>query len=102
MNLKVLVFSLVAAAGLMVFALSAVTVYALVGTDVTQVEAVTVDDVLQVAPVLAEIEPVSAPVIEYEQASYYEGGGCSHSKMMMTQAPAEKTVEEQPLAQVGQ
>lgn len=98
MNLKVVIFSLLAVAGLTVFALSAVAVYALTGTEMIGAEAVTVDDVLQVAPVQAEV----APVIEYERASYYEGGGCSHSKMMMTQAPAEKTVEEQPLAQLGQ
>src|SRR5262245_13278420 len=98
MNRKLLIFSLLAVAGLMVFALSAVAAYALVGTDSIGAEAVTVDDVLQVAPVQAEV----APVIEYERASYFEGGGCPHSQMMMTQAPAEKTLEEQPLAQAGQ
>jgi hypothetical protein len=101
MNRKLLIFSLLAGAGLMVFALSAVTAYALVGTGAIGAEAVTVDDVLQVAPVQAEVAPAIAPVIEYERASYFEGGGCSHSQMMMTQAE-EKTLEEQPLAQAGQ
>ena len=102
MNRKLLIFSVLAVAGLMVFALSAVAAYALVRTDTIGAEAVIVDDVLQVAPVQAEVAPASAPVIEYERASYFEGGGCPHSEMMMTQAPAEKTLEEQPLAQAGQ
>ena len=101
MNRKVLIVSLLAIVRLMIFALSAVTVYAMVRIGANQIEAVTGSDGLQVAPVQAEVEPVSAPVIQYEKTSYNEGGGCPYSKMMMTHAPAEKTVEDQPLAQAS-
>jgi hypothetical protein len=102
MNRKVLIVSVLAVAGLMIFALSAITVYALVRIGTSQTEAITGHDSLRVAPVQAEVEPASAPVMQYEKTSYDEGGGCPYSKMMMTHAPAEKTVEDQPLAQASQ
>lgn len=108
MKRKAVLFSLLALASVMVLAISAVTVFALVGDSPTQeVEAVTVDQAPEVAP--AQVESISQPevvkpVLNYERVDYAgKPSGCSHSsaKLQLTEAPAEK-VEDQPLVQVAQ
>jgi hypothetical protein len=99
MHRKTLLLTVMAVTSLLVLvAISAVTVFALLGDTATQTEAV------EVAPV--EVETVSQPevlnpVLEYEHTGYEGKTGCSYSsKLQMTEAPAE-TVEDQSLAQVG-
>jgi hypothetical protein len=99
MSRKLILVSLLTVAVLMVFAVAAVTVFAFAAIVPAQVEAAPVEDVLEIAPVQVEVSPkVVEPVIE--RASYQDGG-CpySHAKMQLTEAPAEETLEDAPLAQ---
>jgi hypothetical protein len=94
MRRKVVLFSALAVVGLVLLGIvSAVTVYALAVDSPTQTE------VLEAAPVQAE--QVEKPVLKYERASF--GGGCSRYKstMQMTEAPADKVVEDQLLTQAA-
>jgi hypothetical protein len=93
MRRKVVLFSALAVAGLVLLGIvSAVTVYALAVDSPTQTE------VIEAAPVQAE-----KPVLEYERASFGNGGGCSHykSSLQMTEAPADKVEEDQLLTQAA-
>jgi hypothetical protein len=103
MSRKAVLLSVLAVAVIMVFlAASAVAVFALAVQDSAQVEAAPVEDTLQIAPVQVEVSPKAVePAINVERASYSDySGGCpfSHSKVQLTQAPAEK-LEDAPLAQ---
>ena len=100
MHRKALLFSLMAAAGVVLLvAVSAVTVYALVGNNL---DTASVEQAVEVVPV--QVEPVSQsevvePVLRYEHASYEGKSGCRYSaKLQMPEAPA-KQVEDEPLAQ---
>jgi len=106
MHRKTLLLTVLAVTTVVVImAISALTVFALVGGLPAQGEKVTVDETFELAPVQAE--PVShqevvKPVLQHERAGYEGKTGCSYSaKLQMTEAPAE-TVQEQPLARVGQ
>jgi hypothetical protein len=102
MDRKALLFSVMAAAGLILLvAVSAVTVYALAGN---HVETTPVEQAVEVAP--AQLEPVSQvevfePAVRYEHANVQGKSGCPYSsaKLQMTEAPA-KQVEDEPLAQL--
>ena len=100
MHRKALLFSLMAAAGVVLLvAVSAVTVYALVGNNL---DTASVEQAVEVVPV--QVEPVSQsevvePVLRYEHANYEGKSGCRYSaKLQMTEAPV-KQVEDEPLAQ---
>lgn len=106
MNRKIVLFSVLAAGLVMVFVVaSAITVFALVAGDSAQVEVAPVENVLEVAPVKAEVSPHSVkPLRDVEYTSYEYSGGCpfSESKMLMTErTPAEAPLEDAPLAQVS-
>lgn len=97
MRNKLLIFSLVAAAGLTIFAVAAgVTVFALANDAPIQTEQVSLEQPVEVVPV--EVEPVKVvnPVIKHDRAKY-DGyvsgeGGCpySHSKAQLVKAPAQE------------
>jgi predicted porin len=91
MHRKALLFSLMAAAGVVLLvAVSAVTVYALVGNNL---DTASVEQAVEVVPVQVE------PVLRYEHANAEGKSGCRYSaKLQMTEAPA-KQVEDEPLAQ---
>ena len=100
MHRKALLLSLMAAAGVVLLvAISAVTVYALVGNS----DAASVEQAVEVVPV--QVEPVSQsevvkPVLRYEHANAEGKSGCRYSsKLQLTEAPV-KQVEDEPLAQV--
>jgi len=95
MSRKLVLLSVLTVVVLVGMAVSAVAVFAFVVNDSAQVE-----DVLEVAPVQAEVSPkVVEPAVE--RASYQDHyGGCSHSKLMLTEAPAEEKLETAPLAQL--
>jgi hypothetical protein len=102
MERKALLFSVMAAAGLVLLvAVSAVTVYALAGNTL---ETMPVEQAVEVAP--AQVEPVSQvevvePVLRFEHANAEGKSGCRYSsaKLQLTEAPA-KQVEDEPLAQL--
>jgi hypothetical protein len=100
MSRKLILLSVLTVVVLGGMAVSAVAVFAFVVNDSAQVEAAPVKEVLDVAPVQAEVSPkVVEPAVE--RASYQDHyGGCSHSKMMLTEAPAEEKLETAPLAQL--
>jgi hypothetical protein len=105
MNRKLVLFSVLAVALVMVFvAASAITVFALVGGDSAQVEVAPVENVFEAAPVEAEVSPkLVEPALERASYDSYSGG-CpfGEAKMLMTQhTPAEEAVEDAPLAQLS-
>lgn len=95
MRNKLLIFSLLAVAGIAVFAVAAgVTVFALANDAPVQVEQVNLEQPAEVMPV--KVEPVKVahpPVIKYDRAKYagYDGD-CpySHSKAQQVEAPAQE------------
>ena len=101
MRSKLLIFSVLATASIVVFiAAAAVTAFALFEGDSVQTEEALTIETLEVAP--TEVEAVSRPQVEkpahnYERASYAgHEGGCRYSsaKMQLTQAPSEPVVED--------
>jgi hypothetical protein len=104
MNRKTLLISLLAVAGaVLLVAASAVTVFALIDSSASQVDQVSLDKAVEVAPV--QVKPVShsevvKPVRQYEHAGYAGKSGCPYSsEVQITEAPA-KQIEQEPLAQV--
>ena len=102
MQRKALLLSVMAAAGLVLLvAVSAVTVYALTGSNL---QAGPLEQAVEVAPV--QVEPVSQselvePVLRSERANAEGKSGCNYSsaKLQLTEAPT-KQVEDEPLAQL--
>jgi len=98
MRNKILIFSLLAVAGVTVLAIATgATVFALSYDVPIQTEQVTIDQSIEVSPV--EVEPVKVvePVLKLERAKYagYDGdGNCpySHSKAQLVEAPAQDEV----------
>ncbi len=108
MNRKTLLLSVLAVATVTVLAvaLSAVAVFALTADNPTQVEEVqVVDEVIEVAPVQAEVPSqmeVADPVLTRKVSYGHEDGGCPFSKAakaQLAETPNE-TVETEPLVQV--
>ncbi|MCB0195069.1 MAG: hypothetical protein KDJ65_24190 [Anaerolineae bacterium] len=100
MNRNVLIFTVVAVFSLVVMVMaSAVAVFAFTMVeDPAPVEVMPLEDApVHVAPVEAE---VAAPEFQAEKASYQGGCPYSHSKMQLTEAPAQQVVDEGPLAQI--
>lgn len=100
MNKKVLIISVVAVFSLMVVvAASAAAVFAFTVEEAAPVEVMTLEDAaIEAAPVQAE---VAAPVLQAEKANYKSGCSYSHSRLQLTEAPAEQTIDDTPLAQVA-
>ena len=97
MRNKILIFSLLAVAGVTVLAIAAgATVFALTYDAPIQTEQVTIDQSIEVSPVEAEPVKVIKPVLKYERAKYagYGDGDCpySHSKAQLVEAPAQDEV----------
>ena len=109
MRNKILIFSLLAVAGVTVLAIAAgATVFALTYDAPIQTEQVTIDQSIefdqstQVSPV--EVEPVKVvePVLKLERAKYAghgNGGGCpySQSKAQLVEAPTQDEVANDQL-----
>lgn len=95
MRLKMLVVSLMAVAVLILFVASALTVFALVGSNIAEIEQA-------VAPALPE--PVNQPqVIESVLYSERSGHGCpfEQAKMLQVQAEPAEEISDELLSQVG-
>ena len=98
MRNKILIFSLLAVAGITVLAIAAgATAFALTYDAPIQTEQVTIDQSIEIAPVEAAPVKVVEPVLKLEKARYagYSGDGdcpLSHSKAQLVEAPAQDEV----------